>query len=159
MALTHSDIAPAANRGEHADAGKLYTYPGAPSRFDSYYGSSWMPRQMSQALDALAAIGIRAEQTIVSFNTPIAMRYTGADGRMVWIMAESNYSSRTAQQVSKLRGGWNRSGLAGRIERVPFDVTAADLRRIIDGKMCYVPDHRRGHVGRYVPGPNYIPGE
>lgn len=159
MALTHSDIAQAANRGAHANAGNLYTYPGAPSSYDSYYSYSWMPRIMSQALDALAAIGIRAEQTIVSFNTPIAMRYTGADGRMVWIMAETNYSARTSKQIGKLRPGWNSPGLAGRIERVPFDVTAADLRRIIDGKMSYVPDHRRGHVGRYVPGPNYIPGE
>lgn len=158
MALTHYDIAPAANRGEHAAAGNLSTFPGSPGVYFTHYSSSWMPRQMGQALNALAAIGIHAEQTIVSFDTPIAMRFTGADGRMVWIMAETNYSARTSAQIGKLRGGWNRRGLAGRIERVPFDVTAAELRRIIDGKMSYVPDHRRGHVGRYVPGPNYTEG-
>ncbi len=153
MAITHYDIHRFANRGEHATAGNLSTFPGSPSWFDSCYGMSRMPRKMSQALDALASIGIRAEQTIVSFNTPIAMRYGN-----VWILAETKYSSRTAQQINKLMPGWNRAGLVGRIERVPFDVSAAELRRIIDGKMHYIPG-TRGKLGRYVPGPNYIPGE
>lgn len=150
MSLTHRDIAPAANRGEAADAGNLYTFPGNPGRFNSYYGHSWMPRGMSLALDALAEIGLKAEQTIVSFNTPIAMRFGN-----VWIMAETNYSARTSQQIGKLRGGWNRAGLQGRIERVPGDISAAELRRVVDGKMSYVLPRTKTEVGRFVAGPNY----
>lgn len=151
MALTHSDIAPAANRGEFADAGNLYTFVGAPGYYESAYGQSWMPRGMAQALDALAATGTKAEQTIVSFNTPIAMKFGD-----VWIMAESNYSARTSQQISKIGAGWNQPGLHGSIERVPFDVSATELRRIIERKMRFIPGATKTHPGKFVPGPNYI---
>lgn len=150
MALTHSDIAPAANRGEAADAGNLYTSPGAVRRYDSYFSHSWMPRPMSLALDALAAEGTRADQTIFSFMTPIAMRFGD-----VWIMAESNYSSRTSQQISKLGAGWRRSGLDGRIERVPGDVSLTELKRVIAGLQHYVLPNVRHGVGRWIPGPNF----
>lgn len=151
MALTHSDIAPAANRGEAADAGNLYTFPGAPRRYSNGgFGSSWMPRGMAQALDALAEIGIKSDQTIMSFNTPIAMKFGN-----VWIMADTNYSSYTSRQINKLGAGWKRTGLDGRIERVPGDISAAELRRVIDGKMSYVLPRTKSEVGRFVAGPNY----
>lgn len=149
MSLSHRDIAPAANKGIAADAGNLYTYPGAPSYYTSGLNASWMPRGMARALDALAAAGTRAEQTIVSFNTPIAMRFGD-----VWIMAETNYSARTSAQISKLHGGWNRKGIAGRVERVPVDVTVEELRRIIDGKQRYILPSTRHGIGRYVRGVN-----
>ncbi len=153
MSLTHSDIAPAANRGKAADAGNLYTFPGEFSRY-SVGGSSnsWMPRGMAQALDALAAAGIRAEQTIVSFNTPIAMKFGN-----VWIMADTNYSARTSQQINKLGAGLRHTGLDGRIERVPGDISAAELRRVIDGLQSYRPAGR-WKLGAWVPGPNYTAG-
>ena len=151
MSLTHSDIAPAANRGEAADAGNLYTHPGPPSSYRSgFWSNSWMAEGMAQALTALSEIGLKAEQTIWSFNTPIAMRFGN-----VWIMADTNYSSRTSQQISKLGARWNRTGLSGRIERVPGDITAAELRRVIDGKMSYVLPSTKTQVGRFVAGPNY----
>lgn len=150
MALSHRDIAPAANKGIAADAGNLYTFPGAwPHYANGGFRSSWMPRGMARALDALAAAGTRADQTIVSFNTPIALRFGD-----VWIMAETNYSSRTSSQISKLHGGWNRKGLDGRVERVPVDVTVEELRRIIDGKQRYVLPSTRHGIGRYVRGVN-----
>lgn len=153
MALTHSDIAPAANRGEAADAGNLYTFPGPPpSHLFGFYSRSWMPRGMADSLGVLADRGIRADQTIVSFNTPIAMRFDDA-----WIFAETNYSSRTSQQISKLMPGWGRRGLSGRIERVPHDVNPSELIRIIGGLTRFVPGDR-GKVGRYVPGPNWVAG-
>lgn len=157
MALTHSDIAPAANRGEAANAGNLYTHPGAPRSLNSWLSSSWMPRTMGRSLDALADLGIKADQTIWSFNTPIALRYYDADGEPVWIMAETNYSSRTGQQINKLMPGWARRGLRGRIERVPSDVSPLELRRIIAGLQRFVPGHG-AKVGHYVPGPNYTAG-
>lgn len=151
MSLTHSDIAPAANRGEAADAGNLYTHPGPPSSYRSgFWSHSWMAEGMAQALTALSEIGIKSEQTIWSFATPIAMRFGN-----VWIMAETNYSSRTSGQIAKLRGGWNRTGLSGRIERVPGDISAAELRRVIEGKMSYVLPRTKTQVGRFVAGPNY----
>lgn len=155
MSLTHRDIAPAANRGEDADAGNLYTFPGAPSRYsgDGWGRGSWMPRGMAQALDALAAAGIRAEQTIVSFNTPIAMKFGS-----VWIMAETNYSARTSQQINKLLPGYRRAGISGRIERVPGDISAAELRRVIDGLQTYSLPCTKSGFGTWSPGPNYTTG-
>lgn len=151
MSLTHSDIAPAANRGEAADAGNLYTHPGPPSSYRSgFWSNSWMAEGMAQALTALSEIGLKSEQTIWSFNTPIAMRFGD-----VWIMAATNYSSRTSQQIGRLRGGWGRTGLRGRIERVPGDISAAELRRVIEGKMSYVMPRTKTDVGRFVAGPNY----
>lgn len=152
MALTHSDIAPAANRGEAADAGNLYTFPGHHSTYRSAWSHSWMPRGMAGSLDILADRGIRADQTIVSFNTPIALRFGD-----VWIFAETNYSSRTSQQISKLMPGWGHRGLSGRIERVPHDVNPSELIRIIGGLTRFIPGDR-GKVGRYVPGPNWVAG-
>lgn len=152
MALTHSDIAPAANRGETADAGNLYTFPGPPSRYSGFWSNSWMPQGMADSLDALAAEGIVAEQTIMSFATPIAMRFGD-----VWIMAETNYSARTSQQIGKLGAGWNRPGLDGVIRRVPGDVNPLELRRVLEKKMRFIPGDR-GKTGRYVPAENWVPG-
>lgn len=153
MALTHSDIAPAANRGEAADAGNLYTFPGATRRYSNGgFGSSWMPRGMADSLDILAGRGIQADQTIMSFATPIALRFGD-----VWIFAETNYSARTSAQISKLMPGWGHRGLSGRIERVPHDVNPSELIRIIGGLTRFIPGGR-GKVGRYVPGPNWVAG-
>lgn len=154
MSLTHRDIAPAANRGEAADAGNLYTFPGEFSRYCvGGFSNSWMPRGMAQALDALAAAGIRAEQTIVSFNTPIAMKFGS-----VWIMAETNYSACTSQQISKILPGYRRAGISGRIERVPGDISAAELRRVIDGLQTYSLPCTKSGFGAWSPGPNYTTG-
>lgn len=158
MSKTHRDIAPAANRGESCDAGNLYTFPGESTYYRSFFSASWMARGMADALEVLSAYGLKANQTIGSFNTPIAMRFNGPDDH-VWIMAETNYSARTSQQINKLMGGWANAGLSGRIERVPADVTADELRRIIDGKMRYVLPRTRHGVGSYVPGINYTEGE
>lgn len=148
MSLTHSDIARFANHGEAADAGNLFTHPGAPRSYDSYFSHSWMPRIMSKSLDALAADGTRADQTIWSFNTPVAMRFGD-----VWIMWEDNYSSRTSQQISKFV--WQ---LDGRIERVPGDVTPSELKRILAGLQSYVRSANRHGIGGWTPGPSYTPG-
>lgn len=146
MAITHYDIAAYANRGEFASSGNLSTNPGGQRRYSrGMFSGSWMPDGLANALEALAADGLTANQTIHSFSTPIAMRFGD-----VWIMNHDNYSARTSAQIGKLRGSYRHEGLAGRIERVPGDISAEELRRVIDGKMRYVGPRTRGGIGSWV---------
>ena len=143
MALTNSQIPAFANRGETASTqtGNFWTVPG----FTGNQGH--MPGNLYWTIKAIDRLGVghNIEQTVYSYGTPIAFKVRG-----VWIRPERGYSATTAgKHQSQLYK------LSGRTEFVPMDISAAELLRVIDGKMRYVRARTKSEVGRFVAGPNY----
>ena len=110
-----------------------------------------MPRAWERLYSARAA-SRAVVRVIYSYNTPIAW----LDRDYGWIIPRVTYSVTTSvKHQSQLYR------LNGRHISAPWDATAEDMRRVLDGRMMFVRAGKWG-TGDYAgtrPGPNYVAGE
>lgn len=141
---TNKSIVPAALRGETVETanGNMSTVNVAGRTHYGYWKGN-----MPKSWDALYSERVReghVTQVIFSYATPIAWR----DSEHGWIVPVVRYSATTS---SKHQTHLYR--LKGRQLYLPYDATAEDAQRVLDGRMIFNGD--RGTL----PGPNYVAGE
>ena len=112
----------------------------------SYCGQ--LPSGWATILDAAFREG-RISQVIYSYSTPIAWH----DSRYGWIIPVVSYSITTS---SKHQTHLYR--LRGQHIAVPYDASAAEIQRVLDGLMSFTTNASGKFTGT-IAGTNYTPGE
>lgn len=152
VAPTNASIIGYALRGEDARTGSgnmsTDSFRVGFSRPNPYTGH--LPDVWNNFLESAFQDG-RISQVIYSYSTPIAWR----DEKYGWVVPAVTYSVTTSSKhqthLYKLRG---------RRIFLPWDASAEEAQRVMDGKMIFTTLGRwDGKIVCTIPGPNYVAGE
>lgn len=139
--LTNEQVVLAARDGRYGVSSTygMSTHPGAPNRW------GYFPSGLKSVFQHPSING-KIEQTVYSYDTPIALKVMGA-WIQPWMMYSMTTSAKHQSQLYILE-----------TSLIPYDCSAQELLRVINGYMYYTPTRRTAGIGRWYRGWNWIEG-